>query len=292
MKMTLCIPFMNQLSEVKGALGSVRFNTSDDTEFMIIDNGSTDNIEEFFLKYLKPKRINYIRNESNIGMIKTMQQAYENCTTEVLAIIHNDVMIYEKDWDKRVLSYFETIPMLGAASFFGAQGCGPIGERIQITPSRGMMAGMSNMLEAEIHGMRLHEPYHAACIFDGLALIYNMEMLRKGNGFDQRYQYHHIYDRDSALESLRRGYKNIVVNVACHHLSGVTANRPEYQTWIDKQVGQTDYKGDQWTHTENSRLFKEKWQDVLPIYVNDDFTYSTEYHPIFGKYKGDMILKI
>jgi len=216
---------MNQLNDTKGVMGTLKYNTSDDTEWMIIDNGSTEPVEDFFVKNLKPKRMNYIRNEENIGLVKTIQQAYDNCETDILAITHSDVFIYEKDWDKRIISYFEKMPNLGAAGFFGAQGCGPIGERIQDVPSAGVMAGMSNMLEAEIHGMRMEKEWHPVAIFDGLMMIFRMDMLRKGNGFDQRYIYHHIYDRDASLESLRRGYNNIVVNVPCHHLSGTTANR-------------------------------------------------------------------
>ncbi len=291
--MTVCIPIMNQLSEAKGPLGLLRYNTSDDTEFLIIDNGSTDDIESFFLKYLRPKRLRIIRNEENIGLVKTLQQAYENCETEVLAVTHDDVFVYEPLWDQRINKYFESIPKLGAVGFFGAQGCGPRGERIQDIPlylSPNTMAGMSQMLEAEIHGFRLEQEWKSAAIFDGMMMIFSMEMLRKGNGFDQQYKYHHMYDRDASLESLRRGYKNIVVNVPCHHLCGLTANRAEYQTWIDKQVGSSNYTGDKFTHDYNSDLFEKKWKDCLPLYVNDDFTFRTGSQSIWD-YKGDAILK-
>ena len=102
-KMTLAIPCYNQLHDSKGPLGTLRYNTSDETEFMIIDNGSTDPVEEFCRKYLKPKRMNFIRNETNLGLVKTLQQAYENCETDVLTITHNDVFLYEKNWDIRIL---------------------------------------------------------------------------------------------------------------------------------------------------------------------------------------------
>jgi len=294
MKLTLAIPIMNQLHDAKGPLGTFRFNTSDDVEWMIIDNGSTDPVEEFVRRFLKPKRLKYIRNEENIGLVKTMQQAYENCETEILAISHNDVFIYEKDWDKRVLSYFKEIPKLGAASFFGAQGCGPRGERIQDIPMYlppTTMAGMSNLLEGELHGFILEKEWHPCAIFDGLIMIFSMEMLKKGNGFDQRYYYHHIYDRDASLESIRRGYNNIVVNVPCHHLCGLTANRSEYQSWVDKKVNKQNFTGDKWTHDTNSDLFEQKWKDVLPIYVNDDFSLRKGKYGIWD-YKGDAIRKL
>jgi len=278
--------------------------TSEDADYIFIDNGSTDPVENFLIRHLKPKRMNYIRNNRNIGLLKTYQQIYEACDTDILAITHNDVLIYEKDWDKRIVSYFEKMPNVGAAGFFAAQGCGPSGERIQDVPQPGMMSGWSNMLEAEVHGMRMNEPWHAAGIFDGLMMIFRMDMLRKAGGFDQRYKYHHIYDRDASLESLRHGYDNIVVNVPCHHLGGVTANRSDYQNWIKDRLTKDgvdlksstegdiyhkkDESADMWTHNENSKTFAEKWKDVLPLYVENDFSFRTEQRGQWN-FKGDKI---
>lgn len=280
---------MGQLAESKSILGLLRYNTSDDTEILIVDNGSTDDYSGFFYKYLRPKRLRIIRNEENIGLVKTYQQIFENCETEILAITHNDVAIYEFYWDVRVRKYFETIPDLGMVGFFGAQGCGPIGERIQDVPKYGTMAGMSNMLEAEIHGMRLEQEWRPAGIFDGMMMIFDMGMLRKGKGFDQRYLYHHLYDRAVSLQSLALGYKNIVVNVPCHHISGLTANRPEYQAWIDKKTNHQNYTGDHWTHELNSQIFKQIWAPVLPFYVRDDFSFKNSPEGNWD-YKGDKIV--
>ena len=122
-------------------------------------------------------------------------------------------------------------------------------------------------------------------------MIFNMKMLKEGNGFDQRYHYHHIYDRDISLESLRRGYKNIVVNIPCHHLCGLTANHAGYQTWIDEKTGKTNFTGDKWTHDENSRLFTEKWENALSLYVEDDFSFRKSKEGMWD-FKGDAITKL
>ena len=159
--MTVAIPIMNQMNDTHPALGLFKYNTSDETEFMFIANGSTEPVHEFISDHLQPDRINYIRNEENLGMVKTLQQAYENCETEILVITHNDVYIYEKDWDQRVLNYFKNMPDLGGVGLFGVQGCGPIGERIQDAPPN-TAAGLSNMLEANIHGRKMEHDYMPA----------------------------------------------------------------------------------------------------------------------------------
>lgn len=288
-KLTLAIPFLNQLQDAKAPLATFRHNTSEETEWLIIDNGSTDQIEDFILKFIKPKRMNYVRNETNVGLVKSYQQAYENCETEYLAITHNDVFVFEKDWDKRVIKMFEDNPDIGGIGLFGSAGCGPVGERIQDVKFPGQMAGLSNMLEAEVHGMRMDKDWEYVSIFDGFMMIFRMSMLKKAGGFDQRYKYHHIYDRDASLESLRQGYKNIVMNIPCHHLSGLTANRSDYQDWIKKLQGRED--GDMFTHDENSKIFKEKFKDVLPLYVEKDGTYRTGTQGQW-EFKGDAIKKL
>lgn len=294
MRMTVAIPVWNQLGDSKGIIALAKYMTSEDAEIMIIDNGSTEPYNEFIQKYLKPARLRYIRNEENIGLVKTYQQIYDNCETDVLAIIHNDTFIYEPNWDKRVLAKFEEMPDLGAVGFFGAQGCGPNGERIQDVPGYNIAAGFSNMLEAEIHGFRMGVDWKSAAIFDGLGMVFRMDMLRKAGGFDQRYNYHHIYDRDITLESILHGYKNIVMNIPCHHMSGLTANRSDYQNWVtDKTTPMrpADQPGDLFVHNDNTRLFFEKWSSVLPLYVQDDFSFRTGSQNNWV-YRGDAITRM
>lgn len=291
--LTIMVPFMNNLRFGMPMMGCLRYMTSDAVEFMIIDNGSTDKIEDYMRNYIKPKRLNFVRFEENIGLMETNKYAYENCTTDLLMLLHTDCFVFEKNWDQRIVSYFETIPKLGIAGFFGAQGCMPNGGRLQDVERAGQMSGLSNMLEGEIHGIKLHQPWRSCAIFDSFAMCLSMEMLKAGGGFDMRYKFHHHYDRDISLESLRRGYKNIVVDVPNHHIGGVTHETEQYQKWLEKKIGSRFEDGK--LHNENEKRFIEKWKalDALPLYVNDDFSFRTGPVPIPTpmEYKGDNIIK-
>jgi GT2 family glycosyltransferase len=282
------VPFFNQLDPAKGPMGLLKHVTSPATEWLIIDNGSTDPVEAFFRDTLRPKRLQFLRNDENVGMIQTYQQIFDAVETDLVAILHNDVFVYESGWDKRVTRLFKTIPNLGSAGFFGTQGVGPIGERIQDTQHPGQMSGLSNLLEAERHGIRLEADYRPAAILDGFAMIFSMKMVREAGGIDQHYRYHHLYDRDLPLTALSLGYKNIVVNVSCHHWSGLTANQSEYQVWINQKLNRE--KADDHTHRVNSKLFAKKWADVLPLYVENDFSFRKGRH---GKwdFKGNSIVQ-
>lgn len=287
MNLTLAIPFFNQLHDAKGAMGLLRQMTSKHVEWLVIDNGSSDPIESFFYESLKPPRLQVVRNETNVGMVATYNQIFELTETELVAVLHNDVFIYEQDWDKRVIEAFAKIDRLGMLGFFGAQGVGEIGERIQDVAYPGQMSGISNMLEAEAHGIRMTSDFQPVAILDGFAMVFSMQMIRDIGGLDTRYQYHHLYDRELPLMSLAHGYRNVVLNVPCHHWSGMTANRSEYQGWINARLAQE--AADDHTHRENSKVFAKKWEGCLPLYVEDDFGLRAGKHGS-RVYAGDAIL--
>jgi hypothetical protein len=125
----------------------------------------------------------------------------------------------------------------------------------------------------------MSKPVEAVSILDGYFMAFRMEMLKKTKGFDQRYQYHHYYDRDICLESLKHGYNNAVINIPSHHLSGLTANRGDYQDWVNQQTKKIreatkdERSGDKYTHDSNAQLFHAKWSNVTPLYVENDYSF-------------------
>lgn len=286
---SVIIPVLNELHETKGIVNLLKTMTTEDVEFVFIDNGSTDKWEDFVLKYIKPKKVNFIKNERNIGLVKTMQQGFESCSSDIITFIHNDVFIYDNEWNREVEQIFESEPSIGIIGAFGSGGVFPNGGRAQVGTELGKPPGFSNMLESEIHGSRLNKGERAyVSIFDGFFMSFRREMLVKAGGFDQRYQWHHFYDRDISLESLRHGYKNIVMPLNCHHVCGRTANQPTYQDQVRSEYGAGKYdhtqiySGDKATHDDNMHRFQEKWGDSLPVHVDKNTGEFIDIYPFRG----------
>ena len=289
---SIVIPVMDQLHDTKGIIALLKNITSSDPEYVFIDNSGHDNYEEFIYKYLKPKKVRYIKNEENKGVLSSLQQGYEASSGDIITFLHNDVFIYEQDWDRKIVEIMEEDKEIGLISAFGSSGVGPMGERIQAVRP-GLAPGFSSMLEANIHGEKI--PYgdkkYIACI-DGFFMSIRKDLLKKTGGFDvNTYSWHHFYDRDIALESIRHGYKNLAYGLNCHHWCGKTASQPDYQEQVKKEYGSGKYQhtnehsGDKAIHDDNMERFKNKWGEVLPIYVD----------PITGlllqnEYKGDIII--
>lgn len=305
MRLLITIPCMDQFEIARCSLAQWDWMTSAEAHFLLLDNGSACDwprwLETAHLK--APKRWHYLRNDSNVGMVCAAQQAYEWALERDythLALTHNDVWVFQQDWDQRLLELYDDwsriSARLGGVGFFGSKGCNRDGLRLQT---------FGNVLDSG-HGRRMTSAWEPAVIFDGFFQCYAMELLRQlahecricqssGNvhfvraddspflsygkefdapcpacggtgsqrgGFDQRYQWMHIYDYDFSLESIAAGWKNAVLNVPCHHLSGLTANNAAART-----SGQDIMEA-------NIKRFHEKWDSRLGVTVNADWTYT------------------
>ena len=65
------MPAYNAEKYIKEAIESILNQTFSNFEFIIIDDGSIDATEEI-IKSFKDSRIVYIKNEKNLGLIKTL----------------------------------------------------------------------------------------------------------------------------------------------------------------------------------------------------------------------------
>lgn len=261
MKMTVVTAIMGQLNETKPVYASWLASIGTEANLLIIDNAPTSGEEQvkFFANFVQPHwpgEVIYAPMNDNLGVVKSLQWAYENTRTDILCYLHNDLYIFEQDWGKQVVEWFEHEPDTGLLGFFGAEG---------VSPSSGRFYVWNNMLEAEIHGNRLRSGHKQVAVLDGLCMIANRKMLDAKGGVDLLYDVHHFYDLDLSLESIERGFKNYILPIYCHHQSGITACRPLFQEWANRYVGQD--KGEQALYSKNLQRFKDKWAHRLPYSV-------------------------
>jgi hypothetical protein len=78
------MPVYNGAAYLKEAIESILSQTFTDFEFIIVNDGSTDNSEEIILSY-SDKRIVYKKNNENIGLIATLNHALSMCKGEFIA---------------------------------------------------------------------------------------------------------------------------------------------------------------------------------------------------------------
>lgn len=209
------------LDTLRAYEGSAKF------PLLIIDNGSTPPVRDWLIGLREGD--NVLRNSENVGVMPGLNQAWRilKGSTDYIFYPHNDLLIYEKNWDDKLVRVLSSLPECGVAGFYGAKAIGVPG--IYKTPYQmQQLVRMGNVsacyrMNAAIHGfLPPSGETEEVAVMDGFSLIVRTELLNKLDGFDRSYPPHHNYDNDISLESLDKGYKNYVIAMDADHLGGRT----------------------------------------------------------------------
>lgn len=203
---------------------------------------------------------------TKVGPVGQLQRGYEHADprSEILAFIHDDVVIHEEGWEQRVLREFAD-PTVGVVGFGGATGLGT--SDIYRTPYQlvqlARIGYASNVDDAENHGARFERERDVATL-DGFCLIVRRSLLEKTGGWpDREFLTFHNYDNSLAVHAARHKMRVRLVGVRCQHKGGGTSTRTPYQDWAKQRYGKPDAE----LHTDVHAICYEAWRDVLPLRV-------------------------
>lgn len=102
MKISVIMPVYNTKEEyLREAIESILNQTFQDFEFIIIDDGSEDYVKEIIKSY-NDKRIKYIKNEKNLGLITTLNKGLEIAHGEYIARMDSDDVSLPTRFEKQV----------------------------------------------------------------------------------------------------------------------------------------------------------------------------------------------
>jgi len=192
-----------------------------------------------------------------------VHHAFADKETEAVLCLHDDVLIEEQGWDRRILDALDR-----GVKFAGFGGAVTLGAeniyRLPYDPMQLARGGfVSNMRDAEAHGRRSTIQQPCVC-FDGFS------QLGTKDWFDDAWQElvrlgfrHHFYDGALGCLARRVGIRyGELLPVACHHYGGVTAVAdPAYQAWAKTQHPD----GDQGFWAESHRIGYEAFRNELPL---------------------------
>jgi hypothetical protein len=170
----------------------------------------------------------------DMDVVPALQRLYEDTKEPILAYLHDDVIIHEKNWDVRVLKEFED-ESIGLVSFTGALGHGrPDLYRVPYhLPDLARQVFISNMRDAETHGARFTGERDVA-IADGSTCFVRRSILDKLDGWTKAAPYGYwLYMEWICCEVRRAGYRIRTVGVEFEHLGGKTSGHiatvPSYE---------------------------------------------------------------
>lgn len=88
-RVTVLMPVYNGKKYLKESIGSILNQTFEDFELIIVNDGSTDESEAVIMEYHDP-RINYVKNEKNLGLIETLNKGLDMAKGAYVARMDQD----------------------------------------------------------------------------------------------------------------------------------------------------------------------------------------------------------
>lgn len=101
-KVSIIMPVYNTVETyLRESIESILNQTFKDFEFIIINDGSTNNAEEVILSY-KDDRIKYVKNEENLKLIRTLNKGFDLAKGEYIARMDSDDISLPQRLEKQV----------------------------------------------------------------------------------------------------------------------------------------------------------------------------------------------
>jgi len=105
---SICIPTYNRAEMVSKAIESALGQTYQNIEVIVVDNASTDNIEEIVGSY-DDQRLTFVKNKENLGLFGNFNRCIELYNGSFLHILHSDDHI-DPYFTEICVAFFESNP--------------------------------------------------------------------------------------------------------------------------------------------------------------------------------------
>lgn len=138
-KISVLMTAYNSQEYIAEAIESILNQTFTDFEFIIINDGSRDSTADIIAEYAKnDKRIKFIDNKKNQGLISVLNQGLDLCTGEYIARMDSDDIAINNRLDAQV-QYMDKNPMVGVVGCWVEKFGKKIKTEIRKFPSRATM---------------------------------------------------------------------------------------------------------------------------------------------------------
>lgn len=200
--------------------------------------------------------------DEGLGHLPMAQKAYEELRDkcDVIGYPHDDVVVHESEWDKRVLAEFDD-PKVAVVGFGGATGMGH--EDIYKIPYHYTQLArvdfVSNLRDAEVHGRR-NAGAEDVAFLDSFTLFVRTSFLNGQGGWPiDRYAPMHLGDAWLCLTALQKGYRVRMVGVDCSHTGGGRG------AIADEWAATTKWGSYDAMHKHNHLAVYEDFRGLLPL---------------------------
>lgn len=217
---SIVVPVFNRLDLTRDCFDKIRSTCRDiDYEIILIDNGSSYEIEEFSHMC----NVVYYRFEKNVGIPMALNMGSRLAKGQFLTFMHNDFMVHKPGWLRDIICKLKLTPTAGAIGFCA----------MQQAPRTGPLKGKK-----------------IQCL-DGMSMTFSRSIFEEIGGFDESFDLIGYYDIDICYKLAQAGYKTLVSWTPCSHLNHGTSASKSFEESSGKSWFEVVH--------ENKQKFMQKW---------------------------------
>lgn len=232
----------NQLEYTKKCVDSIIKFTPEKHELIFVDNASTDGS----MKYLeglqtKYKNVKLIKNETNLGFPKAVNQGIKAAEGDYVLIANNDIHVTE-GWLSSLTSKIELKNEYGIA--------GPISNKVsgfQIDKNAKYETDAQMIKYAQSLRKTNKDKFFEFPRVAFLCTLIKKEVIDKVGGLDERFTPGNYEDDDYCLRAQKAGYKTLIVQDSfVHHYGSKSFTADGMQKYAERLRVNRDIFVDKW----------------------------------------------
>jgi len=203
-KTSIIIPVCGNEKITEECLTSIEKNTRD-FEIIIVDNGSD-------WQWSGPAKI--IRNDTNLGFPKAVNQGIQAATGEVIVILNNDTIV-TPDWLEHLWAHLEKFDIVGPVTNLIS---GPQQIELDIACEKNNI----DAIAADVYSKnyRRAHPYHRLVFF---CVAIKRDVIERVGLLDEQFSPGNFEDDDFCMRAIEAGFRlGIAQDVFIYHAGGVT----------------------------------------------------------------------
>jgi len=217
------------------------FANNTNINVIIVDNGSDD------LTYLKKFKVKLIRNKTNLGVIKALNQGLALVKSKYFVVMHNDLIFNTEGWIAKAIDYMENEPTVGMV---GVAGWTELRDHGEYLPD-GLVTSLKK------YNKHPKGDFQEVVATDGCCNV----LRNLGLTYDESYGFMHFYDSDMSMQYKSLDYDIFVMAGDIDHL----AENRQLSTSENKKYKELINKKDMNYYHERQSIFLNKWSNYLPL---------------------------
>jgi glycosyltransferase involved in cell wall biosynthesis len=288
MSISIVMPFINRADLAREALTQVAEYASADAQIIAYNNGCEDIVEAFnvYPNEGHHQEVCLYEERNNRGIIHVLKKCAQLANHDIICFMHNDILVWEKNFDKRIEEAFDKDHKLGLAGFVGGAGVHENGRRIEVMSNmQGIRWGKCDChnIAAEHHG-NVMTGFAYASVLDACVLIFRKytfwDLEERTDALSDKRPPNHWYDRNIPLHLIRMGYRVGIIGVPFDHYSANTADQTTSfnvatKEWLEKNNIPIDRNNlDAIAYHVGREEFEKQWGPYLPCTVDVEGNYS------------------